>query len=142
MPIELVPLANATITLAPAFALPNTPAGTRMIAEVEDFVYEGERIRGRMKGRAAADWMTLSAELVGTLDVRALMETDDGALVYSWYHGRLDLSKPVGSVPIYAAPLYDTGDERYTWLNTIQAVGKGTLSEDARTLTYELYELR
>ncbi len=84
-----------------------------------------------MKGHAAADWMTLSPELVGTLDVRGLLETHDGALVYSWYHGRLDLSKPVGSGHIYAAPLYETGDERYTWLNTIQAVGKGTLSEDA-----------
>jgi hypothetical protein len=142
MPIELVPLANATITLASAFVVPRTPSGTRMIAEVEDFVYEGERLKGRMKGRAAADWMTLSPELVGTLDVRGLLETHDGALVYSWYHGRLDLSKPVGSAPIYAAPLYETGDERYTWLNTVQAVGKGTLAEDARTLTYELYELR
>ena len=86
--------------------------------------------------------MTLSAELVGTLDVRALFETHDGALVYSWYHGRLDLSKPTGSVPIYAAPLYESGDERYRWLNTIQAVGKGTLSADVCMLTYELYELR
>jgi hypothetical protein len=142
MTLELVPLANATITLTDAFVLPGTPAGTRMIAEVEDFVYEGERLRGRMKGRAGADWLTLSPELVGTLDVRGLLETDDGALVYSWYHGRLDLSKPVGSAPIYSAPLYETGDERYTWLNTIQAAAKGSLSEDARTLTYEIYELR
>ena len=142
MPIELVPLANATITLADSFVIPGTPAGTRMIAEVKDAVMEGDRLAGRLKGHAAADWMTLSPELVGTLDVRALFETHDGALVYSWYHGRLDLSKPVGSAPIYSAPLYESGDERYTWLNTIQAVGKGTLSEDARTLTYELYELR
>ena len=142
MPIELVPLATATISLAEPFMLPGTPAGTRVIAEVEDAVMEGDRLRGRLKGHAAADWMTLSAELVGTLDVRALFETHDGALVYSWYHGRLDLSKPTGSVPIYAAPLYESGDERYRWLNTIQAVGKGTLSDDARTLTYDLYELR
>lgn len=142
MAIELVHLANATISLADAFVLPGTPAGTRMIAEVEDVVFEGERLRAHQKGTATADWMTLSPELVGTLDVRGLLETDDGALVYGWYHGRLDLSKPVGSSPIYAAPLYESGDERYTWLNTIQAVAKGTLSEDARTLTYEIYEVR
>ena len=142
MSIELVPLANATITLADALILPGTPAGMRMIAEVQEFVVEGDRLRGRLRGHAAADWLTASAELVGTADVRALIETDDGALVYTWYHGRVDLSKPVGSAPIYTAPLYETGDERYTWLNTIQAVAKGTLSEDARTLTYEIYEVR
>ena len=42
--------------------------------------------------------------------------------------------------PIYAAPLFDTGDERYTWLNRIQAVSKGMV--DGLTLTYEIYELR
>ena len=140
MPIELVPLATSTISLAEPFMLPGTPAGTRVIAEVEDAVMEGDRLRGKLKGHAAADWMTLSAELVGTLDVRALLETHDGALVYSWYHGRLDSrSRPDRS---RSMPRSTVGDERYRWLNTIQAVGKGTLSDDARTLTYELYELR
>ena len=45
-----------------------------------------------------------------------------------------------GSAPIYAAPLYETGDERYAWLNRIQAVAKGAL--DGQSLTYEIYELR
>jgi hypothetical protein len=142
MPIELVPLAHATITLSEAFVLPGTPAGTRMIAEVDELVVEGERLRARQHGTAAADWMTLSPELVGTLDVRVLLETHDGALVYVWYHGRLDLSKPVGSAPIYAAPLFETGDERYSWLNTIQAIAKGALAEDARSIDYEIYEVR
>jgi hypothetical protein len=142
VPIELVPLATATITLATAFVLPGTPAGTRMIAEVEDAVIDGDRLRGRMKGKAAADWLTMSPEAVGTVDVRALFETNDDALVYCWYHGRLDLSKPVGSVPVYTAPLFETGDERYRWLNTVQAVGKGAISEDGLGLVYELYELR
>ena len=67
--------------------------------------------------------------MVGTLDVRALLETDDGALIYTWYHGRLDLSQGPGTSPAYAAPLYETGDERYAWLNLIQAVAKGELTD-------------
>jgi hypothetical protein len=113
-----------------------------MIAEVVDAVYEGERLRGRMKGAAAADWATLSPEMVITADVRLLLETDDGALVYCWYHGRVDLSGEIGTAPVYAAPLFETGDERYTWLNTIQAVAKGTLSADATQLDYEICEVR
>jgi hypothetical protein len=41
---------------------------------------------------------------------------------------------------VYAAPLFETGDERYAWLNRIQAVAKGTL--DGPTLTYEIAEMR
>ncbi len=42
--------------------------------------------------------------------------------------------------PIDTAPRFDTGDERYGWLNKIQAVANGSL--DGTTLTYEVYELR
>ena len=140
MTIELIPLTTATIRLREPMVLPNTPSGTRMIVEVEGAVYKGDRLSGKLKGAAAADWMTLAPDGTGTLDVRGTLETDDGALVYSFYRGRLDLSQPLGEAHIYAAPLYETGDERYAWLNKVQAVAKGTT--DGQTLNYEIYELR
>jgi hypothetical protein len=140
MPIELVPLTTAVIKLADPIVLPNTPSGTRIIVEVESATYEGERLSGKQKGVAAADWMTVGPDGTGSLDVRGTLETDDGALVFGFYRGRLDMTKPLGESPVYAAPLYDTGDERYAWLNKIQAVAKGTL--DGQTLTYEIYEIR
>ena len=45
-----------------------------------------------------------------------------------------------GQSPVYAAPLFETGDERYAWLNRVQAIAKGTL--DGPTLTYEIAEVR
>ena len=45
-----------------------------------------------------------------------------------------------GRAPVYIAPRFDTGDDRYRWLNGVQAVGKGRF--DGRTLTYELCEVR
>ena len=41
---------------------------------------------------------------------------------------------------IVTAPTFQTGDERYAWLNRIQAVGAGALGEDG-VLTYSLYEV-
>ena len=41
---------------------------------------------------------------------------------------------------IVTAPTFQTGDERYAWLNRIQAVGAGALDEDG-ILTYSLYEV-
>ena len=140
MSVELVPLCTVTITLKDPMMLPNTPSGTRSIIEVAAAKLEGERLSGAMKGAASADWATIGPDMTCTLDVRSTFETDDGALVYTQYRGRLDLTKPLGESPIYAAPLFETGDERYAWLNRIQAVAKGKL--DGQTLTYEMYEVR
>ena len=142
MTIELIPLCRATAKLAAPFFLPDTPMGTRAIAEVTSFDVEGERIRAHMKGNAGADWLTVSPTLMGTLDVRVLIETDDEALIFASYRGRLDLSKGTGASPAYSAPLFDTGDERYAWINGIQAVAKGAITDEGSTLTYEMYEIR
>jgi hypothetical protein len=138
-PLELVPLGRMQAVLRSPFVLPGTPAGDRLIFEVESGWLDGPRLRGELEGRAAADWLTIGPDGTGTLDVRALLRTHDGALVYIQYHGRVDpAAGPAG--PVYATPRFETGDERYAWLNRLQAVGKGVLS--GSTLTYDLFELR
>jgi hypothetical protein len=140
MAIELVPLCTATITLKDPMVLPNTPSGMRTIIEVATAKLEGDRLSGTMKGAAGADWATIGLDMTCTVDVRMTFETHDGALLFVTYGGRIDLSKGPGQSPVYAAPLFETGDERYAWLNRIQAVAKGTL--DGPTLTYEIAEMR
>jgi hypothetical protein len=139
MSIELVPLAVMVVELADPLVLPNTPAGTRVIVEVKSFTVEGDRLRGKNKGVAAADWLTIGPDGTATLDVRATMETDDGALIFAYYQGRRDFSQGLDA-PLYTAPKFETGDERYAWLNKIQAVAKGEL--DGSMLTYDMYEVR
>jgi len=141
--VDLVPLCHASVSLAPPMVLESTPSGTRYIVEVKAARFEGERLKGSMKGSAAADWLTVSPDGgTGTLDVRATLETDDGALIFTHYRGRVDLSKGPGNAPVYGAPLYDTGDPRYAWLNKIQAVAKGVITADMSQLDYEIFELR
>jgi len=140
MSLELVPLCTLTFTLGPPTMIPNCPAGTRVIVEVGDGKVEGERLRGKQKGVAAADWATVGPEGTGTVDVRVVFETHDGAAVFVQYNGRLDVSKGTGGAPVYAAPRFETGDERYAWLNKVQGASKGII--EGTTLTYEVYELR
>jgi hypothetical protein len=142
MAIELVPLCTASIKLAEPFFVPDTPLGTRVIAECLSFDVAGDRITAHMKGGAAADWLTLDGRLQGTLDVRVLLETDDEAPVFVSYRGRIDLAAGPDAATSYAAPLFDTGDERYLWLNSIQAIAKGTVSDGGATLVYDIYEPR
>jgi hypothetical protein len=42
---------------------------------------------------------------------------------------------------VYSAPRFETGDPRYAWLNTIQAVMKGRV-DLPRQITYRMYEVR
>jgi hypothetical protein len=137
MAIELVHLCDAHIKLREAITLPDTPLGTRMIFEVANADFEGARFTAALKGVGSADWVTIDARGIGTLDVRLTLETHDGAIVFTTYRGRFDIA---AGGTIYAAPLYDTGDERYLWLNSIQAIAKG--ATDGTNLEYEIYEVR
>lgn len=136
MDIELVPLCTIEATLAEPLVVGKGAAGMRFIAEVVDATVSGDRLRGRVRG-PGADWVLLHGGC-GTLDVRITIETDDGALVYAQYHGKIDMT--VQPFHIRVAPRFETGDERYAWLNDVQAVGVGT--SDGTTLHYEWYEVR
>ncbi|MDQ1403495.1 MAG: hypothetical protein QOG03_1811 [Actinomycetota bacterium] len=138
---ELVPLCVATVHLKPPILMPGTPAGTRIIVEVDTWDVTGERINATAKGTGGADWLTVAPDgTFGTVDVRASWETDDGAAIFVQYNGRIDLSQQPPSV--YSAPRFDTGDERYAWLNRVQAVAKGDVSADMSTIVYDMYEVR
>lgn len=133
MSIELVPLCTATVTLkAPIQVSP-----TMMVGEVAGIAIEGERLRGALRGNAAADWLRVAPEGYGVVDVRFTMETHDGAIVFASYNGRISFT--TGAV--YTAPTFHTGDERYAWINGIQAIAKGTFTSPT-TLVYEMFEVR
>src|SRR5260370_11949507 len=93
--IKRKPLCRLDAELAEPIVLPNTPSGTRRILEVLSLQLTGERLVATLKGRAAADWLTLSpAGRIGTLDVRCPLETPDRAVISLQYRRTLPLSHP------------------------------------------------
>ena len=139
MTVELVAFGTMTAVLRAPMVLDSTPAGDRWIFEVESGVIEGDRLNAKLKGNSSADWFIIGKDGTGMLDVRVLLETDDGALVFMQYNGRVDLASGTPG-PTYTAPRFETGDARYGWLNKIQLVAKGQL--DGSNLVYELHEIR
>lgn len=138
--IELIPLFKASFAVAPPLNVGEGPAGTRVVGEISAATVEGERLRATLAGAAAADWMVRTGA-IAVVDVRLTLRTHDDALIYVQYGGRLDLSRQ--PLTAYVAPTFETGDERYAWLNSIQAVGKGLFVPGAAsTLEYEFYEVR
>lgn len=124
--------------LSQATVIKRGPHGTRVTAGVTGGTFEGPRLRGRIVP-PGGDWVTARPHGTLHLDVRLTLVTDDGATVLMQYQG---ISTPdgAGGTRLRTAPLFETGDERYAWLNDLQAVGVGSQGSDA--VAYEIYALR
>lgn len=127
--------------------------GRRMIAALTGGELTGERLRGRVMP-SGGDWATIDDNDTLRLDARITLETHDGALIYVSYRGVL---RPLPVVHKFAqqggpktaeeraqvyfrtAPIFETGDERYRWLNDIVTVGLGATVGGA--VTYDVFEL-
>jgi len=140
--IEAVPLATMEITMAVPIRLDGTPSGSRIIVEFEKAVWTGERLRAVTRGHTSGDWLTVGPEGTGSLDFRMLLETDDHALIYVHGVGRNDATHFMQGAPNYFSMSFETGDDRYRWLNRIQAIAKGALAGDPKHITFAVYELR
>ncbi|MFY9930143.1 MAG: DUF3237 family protein [Streptosporangiaceae bacterium] len=116
------------------------PTGQRVIAEIASASLSG-RLSGSLAGGSSADWLTMVRGGLGLPDVRIAIRTEDGAVVLMRYAGRIRFVPGQASI-VMIAPVFETGDPRYSWLNEIQAVGKGILSADLTTLDYEICELQ
>lgn len=124
--------------LNPPMAVGAGPLGTRMIFDVTSGRIEGPRISGSFKG-AGGEWLLVGPDGYGRIDVRAQIETDDGAFIYLQYFGLIDMNDKVqaalataegtefGDQYFYISPRFETGDERYAWLNQTAFVGQGRI---------------
>jgi hypothetical protein len=134
---ELVSMGTITVQLGERIEVGSGPKGTRLVVDVESIEVESDRVRASLAATDAADWLTMSEDgSIGCVDVRFTLKTDDGAYIYVEYAGRADMANGL----IATAPTFQTGDERYAWLNKIQAVGAGALEGNGR-LIYSLYEV-
>ncbi|MBU6266685.1 MAG: DUF3237 family protein [Sphingomonadales bacterium] len=141
--IELIPLFNAVVEVGANLDVGTGPAGARSIGEIVAVRASGERIRAELAGNAAADWMVRTGA-IAIVDVRMTLRTDDGALVYMQYGGRLNLADREDGLWVRVGATFETGDERYAWLNAVQAIGKGKLlpGPDGTRIEYEFHEVR
>lgn len=128
--------------------------GTRVIAPVVSGTVEGPKLKGVIAD-VGADWFVLRHDNVFAVDVRIAIQTDDGAYIHVQYEGVVDLPEDLiaeimtGRLPqfvarVHTAPRFETGHEKYLWLNKIQAVAIGEVNtkKDPPEVCYSVYALR
>ena len=135
--LQLVDLCSLDISFGDVPTV-QTPTGTKMLFSVQRGSVEGPRLRGRIVP-GSLDWVTVGTDGIARVDVRALIETRDGAMISMTTSGRADLSdhleRFLGGEAVTAeeayirtCPLFETSDPRYAWLNRIVTVARCDLS--------------
>ena len=126
------------------------PFGQRIYYEVTHGELKGPRIRGTW--RSGGDWLIVGSDGFTRIDARGQLETHDGAFIYVQYHGVLEMNGVLrrslkdGRETQFEdqyyriTPRFETGDERYAWLNQAVFVGEGRLYPDA-AVEYRVYRV-
>lgn len=128
--------------------------GRRMIAVVTGGEVEGERIKAKVL-YGGGDWALIDdARDTLRLDARVTWETHDGAKIFVSYKGVLRPRKEGGrqrakggtsteedyrTFYFRTNPIFETGDERYLWLNDIVTIGVGGVTKDG--IKYDVFEI-
>lgn len=132
----------------PLEVIGETPLGLRANAYITGGEISGPRLRGKVLA-VGADWLTIRTDGMGMLDVRATMETHDGALIYVAYQGVMDLGpdgyqrmvsgNPPAKAAIQAVPRFLTAHPDYLWLNRLQCLNVGMADFATSSVSYDTY---
>lgn len=146
-PIEFRHLFSVAFESTPT-AVGDVPAGYfRRVSAISGGTFEGDRLRGHVLP-GGGDWLLKRQDGVIHMDVRALLETDEGALIYMTYIGRLVLPAGMSLPPppeqadkLYfrSAVQFETADAKLGWLNDVVAFGYGKFVSGSPA--YDVHEL-
>jgi Protein of unknown function (DUF3237) len=126
------------LSLEPGIDLGKTPVGTRVIYTVKGGTFEGPKLKGKVRP-AGGDWILRLDSVTTKLDVKLLLETEDGQLISNTYTGFVH-NNPDGSTYWRITPVFETSSKKYAWLNYLIAVGVGKFGEHGPS--YEVYAIK
>ena len=112
--------------------------GSQLVIGINALSLKGENIDASMAMGDASVSATVIDEGLATLEVSVTLRTDDGAFVRATWSGRAYLGEGL----VATAPTFRTADDRYKWLNRVQAVGAGEEDIAAGKLVYRLYDVK
>lgn len=152
-PFSLQYLASMRIPLQKPEIIGPTPDGLRLNwfwYPKEGSVY-GPVLNAKVR-LLGGDWMTVRRDGIGVMDVRATLQTDDGAMLYVEYPGYFELGEDgyenalAGKWPQKAStrttPVFHVADPRYLWLNRLPCLGIGEVNMDELGYEYDIYAVR
>ena len=131
-------LCELTSTLDKPIQIGKTPFGERIIYPVSGGTFEGPEIKGKILANGG-DWVLRLSSTTSKLDVRVVLETEDGDLIYTYYEGFIHINSD-GTYYFRTNPVFQTSSTKYSWLNHTIAIGVGKMIKGG--VTYRIYAIK
>ena len=148
--IRTTHLFTLTLQVAGMQPIGATPGGNRRIGLVAGGSFQGKRLHGTVLP-GGAEWLMDRADNATTLDVRLVLQTDDGGAIGMIYRGmrhgpaavmeRVNRGEAVDPASYYfrIAVAFETAAANYDWLNRVIAVGTGNRLPEGPV--YDVFEV-
>jgi hypothetical protein len=141
---------NITVTIPEVIGA--LPDGLRLNFYITGGEITGPKVWGKVLP-VGADWVRIRRDGIGLIDVRAVFETQDGALIYVTLDGTTDLGEdayertlagtpPQGAIRFRTSPRFHTAEPKYVWLNRLHCLGIGEAHFDQAYVGYDVYAVR
>ena len=111
--------------------------GGRLIVPVSGGTFAGPRLKGTIVP-PGGDWIIQRPDGSRVLDVRILLQTDDGQKIYVSWRG-VAYTPPGGAFNARILPVFETTAPKYEWLNNVVAVG--VYRPDLGKIAYRVYRI-
>lgn len=148
--MKLTPLAKMIAYVDSVTTTGRMDLGVRQLYVVRDGVVSGDRINGVILP-GGGDNMLVDPGGLGHVDARVTWKTDDGAIIYVQYYGRVVMNEKAGNAfktgegtefgdtHFVTQPRFECGHPNYAWLNHAVAIAEGRVAE-GRAIEYQIYE--
>ncbi|MEW6339081.1 MAG: DUF3237 domain-containing protein [Pseudomonadota bacterium] len=148
--LQTRPLFVLRLDVKPVVVVGATPGAVRRIGVVPSGTFTGERLSGKVLD-GGSDWQTVRTDGSTTLDVRLILQTDDGVHLTMAYQGirhgtadvmqRLANGEEVDPASYYfrMSSTFEAPAGEYEWLNRVIAVGTGHRFPDGPV--YSVFEV-
>jgi hypothetical protein len=114
-----------------------SPGGNRVVVPVSTGIFEGPKLKGTVIA-PSGDAITIRQDGSSVLDLRLLLQTDDGQKILMTCRG-LAYPNPDGTLFARLQPLFETGAEKYAWLNKVVAIG--VFHQVPGKVSYRVYQI-
>ena|SRR5579862_86075 len=147
---ELEHIMSFIATLGNRERIGPVPEGMRVNVAITGGEVTGPKVFGKLAS-GGGDWITVRRDGIVMLDVRATIETREGALIYLTYTGISDLGEngydqfataARRRTALRIAPRFQTSDPNYLWLNRLHCLGVGQSFPDKSEVAYDIYAVR
>jgi hypothetical protein len=128
------------------------PDGLRLNFYITGGEMTGPRVIGKVHP-VGADWLRVRRDGVSIVDVRGLLETQDGALIDVTHNGIADAGEdcyertlasnpPPNGLRVRTMPCFYTAHPQYAWLNRLHCLGIGEIYFEQAHIAYDIYAVR